>query len=95
MPQVWFHVRWPDERVTRCYSPSTAIRDYLAPQTDYPVADFLERSRQALTQAGERVRQKYGYACSSAADQLDMLEHTAQPFLEQTDAMIRVEEFES
>jgi uncharacterized repeat protein (TIGR04042 family) len=63
-----FDVRWPDGRVQRCYSPSLVMHDYLKPGTDYTVADFVERSGRALSEASERVRAKFGFACTSAAE---------------------------
>jgi uncharacterized repeat protein (TIGR04042 family) len=77
MPEVRFTVRWPDDSVTDCYSPSTVIHDYLQAGERYPLDDFMRRSRTALNLASERVRVKYGYACSSAMDQLERLEARA------------------
>ena len=47
------------------------MRDYFQPGEEMPVAEFRSRSRQALAEAGERVRAKYGFSCSSAASQVD------------------------
>jgi uncharacterized repeat protein (TIGR04042 family) len=77
MPEMHFTVRWPDGEEMRCYSPSLVVRDYLEVGRTYPVADFLERSRSMLNVASERVRARYGYACSSALDQLAQLEERA------------------
>jgi uncharacterized repeat protein (TIGR04042 family) len=74
MPEMHFLVRWPDGEQTRCYSPSLVVRDFLEVGRDYSVAEFLERSRDMLHIASERVRAKYGYACSAALDQLAALE---------------------
>lgn len=80
MPEVRFVVRWPDDTVSDCYSPSTVIRDYLQAGERYPLADFVARSTDALTIASERVRLKYGYACSSAAAQLHDIVTAASRF---------------
>ena len=77
MPVMHFTVRWPDDHETRCYSPSLVIRDFLVPGQRYPLPDFLDRTREALNIASERVRAKYGFACSAAMDQLARIEHTA------------------
>ena len=77
MPEVRFTVRWPDASVSDCYSPSTVIHDYLVAGASYPVADCMDRCRTALQLASDRVRLKYGYACSSALDQLERLEARA------------------
>ncbi len=84
MPAMHFHLRWPDGRESRCYSPSLVIKDYLVPGTAYALPDFLQRSREALHIASERVRAKFGFACSMAMDQLAQIEHTAAAFGEHT-----------
>lgn len=68
-----FTVRWPDATVQHCYSPSLVVHDHLDVGADYPVAEFLDRATTALTTASERVRAKYGMACTSALAQLDDL----------------------
>jgi len=94
MPVMHFTVRWPDAEETRCYSPSLVIADYLAPGTRYPLADFLTRTREALHIASERVRAKYGFACSAALDQLARIEHTADRFATWPDAAVDVVGFD-
>jgi uncharacterized repeat protein (TIGR04042 family) len=77
MPEMHFTVRWPDGQEMRCYSPSLVVREYLEVGRSYPLAEFIERSRSMLNVASDRVRAKYGYACSSAMDQLAQLEERA------------------
>lgn len=93
MPEMRFTVRWPDDSLDECYSPSLVIKDYLAVGEQYPVGEFVARSRAALDIASERVRAKYGFACSSAMDQLARIEHKAAGFVAQDDAQVRVERF--
>lgn len=64
----------------RCYSPSLVVREYLEVGRTYPLADFMERSRTMLNIGSERVRAKFGYACSAAMDQLQELEARADAF---------------
>ncbi|BAU88845.1 MSMEG_0570 family protein [Methylorubrum populi] len=78
MPEMRFHVRWPDGRREACYSPSLVVKDYLTPGESYAVDDFVAKTRTALTIASERVREKYGFACSSAIDQLARIEAAAR-----------------
>ncbi|MGQ7843250.1 MSMEG_0570 family nitrogen starvation response protein [Granulosicoccus sp. 3-233] len=73
MPETRFEIRWPDQTTESCYSPSTVIKDYLEAGHDYPLNDFLQRCDTALSEASERVRKKYGYACSAASDQKEQL----------------------
>lgn len=68
MPEMTFEVRWPDGSIQRCYSPSLVMHDYLRTGAEYTVAEFLDRSGRALAEASERVRAKYGFACTSAAE---------------------------
>jgi uncharacterized repeat protein (TIGR04042 family) len=88
MPEMTFDVQWPDGRVQRCYSPSLVMHDYLSAGTDYTVADFLDRSGKALHEASERVRAKFGFACSSAAWTEEEISSTATEF--SSSATIRI-----
>ncbi|HYP86885.1 MAG TPA: MSMEG_0569 family flavin-dependent oxidoreductase [Polyangiaceae bacterium] len=71
-------MKWPDGQVQDCYSPSYIIDEYLAEGEEYEVADFVERVRQALSIASERVRARYGFECSSAIDQLRAVQETSE-----------------
>ncbi|RLT92304.1 MSMEG_0570 family nitrogen starvation response protein [Ketobacter sp.] len=80
MPETYFRVRWPDGKEQSCYSPSSIVADYFRPETDYSLTDFIRISESALGEASERVKQKFGYYCSSAADQLQQIRQTAARF---------------
>lgn len=90
MPVTHFRVRWPDASETRCYSPSSVVREHLAPGERYALTDFMQRTREALGQASERVRAKYGFACSQAMDQLAQIEQTATRFAATADPHVTV-----
>jgi uncharacterized repeat protein (TIGR04042 family) len=92
MPQMHFIVRWPDGDDMRCYSPSLVVREYLEPGRSYALAEFVRRSRTMLGIGSERVRAKYGYACSAAMDQLQEIEARAAEF--SPDAQVTVTSFE-
>jgi uncharacterized repeat protein (TIGR04042 family) len=72
-----FHVKWPNGKADRCYSPSYVVEEHLVVGEAYSVTEFVTRVRTALEIASERVRAKYGFACSSALDQLRSIEETA------------------
>lgn len=93
MPEMTFRVRWPDGTESECYSPSLVIRDYFIPGQDYLVRDFLEKAERALTQASDRVRARYGFACGRALGQIQILQQTCTAFLNQPDAQVRVLSF--
>ncbi len=93
MPEMYFHVRWPDGSAERCYSPSLVIGDHLKPGERYAVADFVGRCETALTEASQRVQHKFGYFCSSATDQLASIHATARRFEHDPEARVEVESF--
>lgn len=93
MPEMHFKIRWPDSSESLCYSPSLVIKDYFQPGRSYALDDFVGRSREALNIASERVRQKYGYACSGALDQLAQIEADAMRFWEEQTPTVTVIEF--
>jgi uncharacterized repeat protein (TIGR04042 family) len=94
MPVMHFHVRWPDGSEIRCYSPSLVVREFLVPGRRYPVGEFLQRTREALGIASERVRARYGFACSQAMDQLAEIEQVAARFAGAADPHVTVLAFD-
>lgn len=80
MPEMTFLVRWPDGKVSECYSPSLVMHDHLSIETDYPLAEFLERAHTALGIASARVEARYGMPCSLAAAQVREIDFHAAPF---------------
>ncbi|AIO29611.1 MULTISPECIES: MSMEG_0570 family nitrogen starvation response protein [Burkholderia] len=90
MPVMHFRVRWPDQSETNCYSPSTVVSEFFTPETQYALDDFVERARRALGIASDRVREKYGFACSAAMDELARIEANAERFAPQGDATVTV-----
>ena len=91
MPETRFRIRWPDGHVEDCYSPSTIIREHFTAGTRYPLQDFVARSRQALTEASERVRARFGVGCSRAMGQLARIEENAARFAQTPNASVLVE----
>jgi uncharacterized repeat protein (TIGR04042 family) len=90
MPVMHFLIQWPDNSEANCYSPSQVVSDFFTPGQDYPVHDFVSRAREALNIASERVREKYGFACSAAMDQLAQIEVEAERFIAEPDARVKV-----
>jgi uncharacterized repeat protein (TIGR04042 family) len=95
MPEMHFRVEWPNGRVERCYSPSYVVEEHLSVGETYSVEEFVSRARQALEIGSERVRAKYGFACSSALDQLRSIEESAAALApSEREGKVRVLEFE-
>ena len=80
MPEIRFQIEWPDGTQDLCYSPSLIVKEYFTPDTSYRLQDFVERSRQALTIASDRVKAKYGRPCSLALGQLQQIESIATKY---------------
>jgi uncharacterized repeat protein (TIGR04042 family) len=80
MPEIHFHICWPDGTSEICYSPSVVVREYFSEGADYALEDFLDRSRIALAVASERVRAKHGRPCRRAIAQLAKIESTGARF---------------
>ncbi|MGV9826100.1 MULTISPECIES: MSMEG_0570 family nitrogen starvation response protein [unclassified Gordonia (in: high G+C Gram-positive bacteria)] len=80
MPEMNVAVRWPDGRIQNCYSPSLVMHDHLEVGGRYTVSDFTSRAGTALAEAAERVRAKYGFACTSAMASADEINSTARQY---------------
>jgi uncharacterized repeat protein (TIGR04042 family) len=76
MPEVLLELEWPDGRRTRLYSPSTVILRHLPPGETLPVATLRSRALLALEEASERVRARYGFACTRTDEERVRLEAT-------------------
>jgi uncharacterized repeat protein (TIGR04042 family) len=70
------------------------VKDFLSVGESYPLVDFVARCRTALGIANERVRGKYGYACSQAITQLAHIESTATAYADIPNAHVTVDAFE-
>ena len=92
MPEMHFHVRWPDGRREACYSPSLVIKEHFSVGEEVPLSDFVVRSRTALTIASDRVKARYGFPCSLATGQLARIEAAAAAMPE--DGGVLIEAFE-
>jgi uncharacterized repeat protein (TIGR04042 family) len=73
---------------------SLVIKEHFVSGQSYPLADFLARSRTALVIASDRVKARYGHACSLALGQLAEIEAGCARFADIESAHVRVERFE-
>ncbi len=93
MPEIHFKIQWPDGKQESCYSPSLVVKDYFDPGEAYTVTEFLNRSRESLQIASDRVQAKYGFPCGRALGQLRQIEAAAQPYLTQPESKVTVLDF--
>ncbi|RYD41546.1 MAG: MSMEG_0570 family nitrogen starvation response protein [Verrucomicrobiaceae bacterium] len=77
MPETTFTAELPDGSFQPCYSPSSVVRNYFTPGQEIPAEEFIRLSRAALTEASERVRQKFGFSCTAASASLADIERWA------------------
>lgn len=64
MPEVRLQLQWPDGATSEFYSPSTVVLEYLRPGDALSVAELEQVGVRALQEASERVRARYGFACT-------------------------------
>ena len=69
MPEVSLKINFPDGKTTYLYSPSTIIFEYLKPGDSLKISDFKSLAIKALHKASERVRTKYGFACTRTQEE--------------------------
>ena len=73
MPEVRLQLEWPDGQSSTLYSPSTVILDYFKPGDSLLVSELEERGVEALRAASERVRARYGFACTRTDEEESQL----------------------
>ena len=73
MPEVRFQLEWPDGQSSTLYSPSTVILDYFQPGDSLLVSELEARGVEALRAASERVRVRYGFACTRTDEEESQL----------------------
>jgi uncharacterized repeat protein (TIGR04042 family) len=69
VPEVHLQLEWPDGRLSELYSPSTVILEHLRPGDQLAVGELTARACTALRLASERVRARYGFACTRADEE--------------------------
>ncbi len=80
MPEVLLTLEWPDGNTSELYSPSTVILQRLRPGQSLPVSALRTEAINALEEASERVRARYGFACTRTDEERRKLETTAAGF---------------
>lgn len=80
MPVTYINIVWPDNQKDRIYSPSSVIEEYFHSGELLSIEKFLIKSKEGLKEASERVRQKFGYACTSAQAESDRISEKCQEF---------------
>lgn len=64
MPEVMLQICWPDGEASPFYSPSTVVYQFLKPGEKLTIAELEQKGLSALQEASERVRARYGFACT-------------------------------
>ena len=73
MPEVRFQLEWPDGQFSTLYSPSTVMLEYLKPGDSFRVSELESLGVKALRAASERVRARYGFACTRTDEEESQL----------------------
>jgi len=64
MPEVVLKLCWPNGEVSCFYSPSTVVYEFFRPGDTLSIAELEQKGLAALKEASERVRARYGFACT-------------------------------
>ncbi len=80
MPEVRLTLAWPDGHTSELYSPSTVILSFLRPGDQLPVGELRRKGSEALQEASERVRARYGFACTRTDEEQRKLEQIASAY---------------
>lgn len=64
MPEVMLQLCWPDGEASSFYSPSTVVYEFFKPGDTLSIAELERKGLMALKEASERVRARYGFACT-------------------------------
>ena len=88
MPEVRLSLEWPDGHRSELYSPSTVILDFLQPGQTLSVAELTSKGMTALEQASERVRARYGFACTRTDEERVRLQQAADSYA--ADQLVRI-----
>jgi len=73
MPEVLLELCWPDGEVSRFYSPSTVVYEFFKPGDRLTIAELEQKGLAALREASERVRARYGFACTRTDEEASRL----------------------
>ena len=92
MPEVHLTLEWPDGRTSELYSPSTVILEYLRPGESIPVDQLQGRGMEALRLASERVRARYGFACTRTDEERHRLQQWVKNYAADQIVHIRTQE---
>ena len=89
MPEVWLDLEWPDGQQSRFYSPSTVVLEHLPPGSEFSVAELREAGLRALAEASERVRARYGFACTRTDEEAATLRRLSAQYDDQARVKVR------
>lgn len=80
MPEVHLQLEWPDGRQSTFYSPSTVVLNYLKPGDQLSVGELQSVGLQALEEASERVRARYGFSCTRTDEEAAKLQQLTSTY---------------
>lgn len=89
MPEVFLELRWPDGEASRFYSPSTVVYAFFKPGDRLTVAELEQKGLAALREASERVRARYGFACTRTDEEASRLQQRLALYPPQATVEIR------
>ena len=87
-------IQWPDGQQETCYSPSLVVKKYFESGAAYTIAECVEKSRESLTIASDRVQAQFGFPCSRALHQIQKIETAAKAYAARPECTVTFLQFE-
>lgn len=73
MSELYMQIEWPDKRVDQVHSPSSIIKDFFKNGESLPLPVFENKVVEALHQASNKFRAKFGFESISALSEIERI----------------------
>ena len=73
MSELFMKIEWPDKRVDQVRSPSSIIKDFFKNGEIIPLSVFENKVVEALHQASNKFRAKFGFESISALSEIERI----------------------
>ncbi len=73
MSELYMQIEWPDHQKDQVYSPSSIIAQFFKKGESLPLSIFENKVVEALHQASNKFRAKFGYESTSALGEIERI----------------------
>lgn len=82
MSELYMQIEWPDNRVDQVHSPSSIIKEFFKKGESLPLSIFENKVVEALHQASNRFRAKFGFESICALSEIERIKFIASTMSE-------------